>query len=297
MKNDVAIKCDKFISSLTKTNIVLESYTKWNSRNKSVGIRERIQKNQWDCNQLNLLLSKTEEDFLKKFKNNFEKLKMSFKILPLLIASRKQVDVNQKNQFLFFRDCTMDKEENININDENNVLLFIKKSGLLDNVFTNELCKDIYTYCFGVEVGLSSHSRKNISGRMAENKVNQILIKNNVEELKEKPCKNEIKEIENIILDENKEFDFSFKYKNILYLVEVNYYGVGGSKSPGEIERFININNKIVGSKIPNIKFLYITDGLGWLKNKDKLKMVIENIENVYNFSLLENEFFSVSNK
>lgn len=270
-------KSDLFLKTLNKTNIKLEEYVSWDD------INENMQDKKWYCNQLNFLLSKSEEEFLNKFNLCFEKLKDSFSILPILITQKSF-------NFYFY---IQNEIQTLDINNLNNVLNFIKESGLLMNVFLNELCKDIYTYCFGVEVGLNSNSHKNKSGKWASLIFEQIIKKHKISNLqKEIPISKIFNNITNTKEFRTKKIDYFFVLRNKKYIVELNYFNYAGSKINSEADRFIGFNKWIHEQKNNDIEFLYITDGLGWLKHKNKLEEVLINIRHCYNFNLLENEFF-----
>lgn len=275
-------KFDCFINTINSTNIKINEYVDWKK------IKKNMLSIQFDCNQLTFFLANNKEDFLNKFHNFYNKTKKSFKILPLLLAIRK----NNINCYI--------SEEKVQFNhlDKDNVLNFIEASGLLDNLFINKACKDIFTYCFGVEIGLSSNSIKNKSGKWSSEIFEKILIKNNVTKFKKEVLLSNFINIDNL----NNEFikkrlDYVFEYKNITYLVELNYFNTSGSKINGESSRLMSLSNFIneycKNNKIENLVFLYVTDGVGWLNNLNQLKVVLETIENCYNFELLQTIFFN----
>lgn len=275
-------KFEYFINTINSTNIKIDEYVDW----------KKIQKNmlniQFDCNQLTFFLSNTKEDFLNKFNNFYTKSKKSFKILPLLLAIRK-TDIKY---------CIFDDKVQFNYLDKNNVLNFIEASGLLDNLFLNKACKDIFTYCFGVEVGLSSNSIKNKSGKWSSEIFEKILIKNNVKKFKKEVLLSDYINMNDLNNEFNKKrLDYAFEYKKVTYLVELNYFNTSGSKINGESSRLMSLNNFIneycKNNKIKNLVFLYITDGVGWLSNLNQLKVVLEVIENCFNFELLQKLFFN----
>lgn len=295
------IKFQKFKKTLSQTNIKLNDYTNWNK------IKDNLQR--WKCNTLNFFISINEKEFLSKFENFFDKDKSAFEILPILVAQRE----------LNFKFLINENVETLNINDKNNVLNFLRISGLLQNVFLNPDCKDIYSYCFGIEVGLGSNAHKNKSGKWSSEIFEQILLDRKIKFYKEIDSKEIFNW--NLLIDKkfdklkDKRFDFVFKYNEIIYLTELNYFNGGGSKINSESKRFIDLNNifdelikkakdldaiqfnkQIFGDlkylKNTNIQFLYITDGQGWVKTQNKLKEIVEKINNCYNFYLFKNDFF-----
>lgn len=275
-------KFEEFVQTINLTNIKINEYVDWHK------IKKNLLDIQFSCNQLTFYLSNSKKEFLDKFKKFYTETQRAFKILPLLLSIRKiNIDYyvyEHKTQFNY-----LDKE---------NVLTFIEASGLLENLFLNKTCKDIFTYCFGIEVGLSSNSIKNKSGRWTSEIFEKILIENNIKNFKKEVLLSSYLNIDEVNSEFNKKrLDYIFEYKNITYLVELNYFNTSGSKINGESSRLMSLNNFInqycEDNKIKNLKFLYVTDGIGWLKNLNQLKVTIETIDNCYNFYLLKTLFFN----
>ena len=80
-----------------------------------------------------------------------------------------------------------------------------------------------------------------------------------------------------------KQFDFAIKTKEITYLIEVNYYNSGGSKLNETARAYADIAPKI--NQNPGFKFVWITDGQGWLTAKNKLEEAYSKIPHVYNLT------------
>ena len=97
----------------------------------------------------------------------------------------------------------------------------------------------------------------------------------------------------NIKFDEkrtSKRFDFVLRKDNVLYLIEVNYYSKGGSKLNETSRSYILLNSEI--SKIEKVKFMWITDGLGWNSVKGGLKDAYNQIEHIYTLTDIEQGLF-----
>ena len=88
---------------------------------------------------------------------------------------------------------------------------------------------------------------------------------------------------------QTKKFDFVYKSKNDnkIIVMEVNYYGTQGSKPNETAKSYIELNNKI--KVMDNVKFVWITDGKGWLSSKTNLEDAYDEIENLYTLVDLEN--------
>ena len=72
------------------------------------------------------------------------------------------------------------------------------------------------------------------------------------------------------------------------YLIETNFYNVGGSKLNEVARAYSDIAPKI--NRYPNYEFVWITDGRGWLSAKNKLKEAFGIIPSIYNLTTL-NQF------
>jgi type II restriction enzyme len=83
-----------------------------------------------------------------------------------------------------------------------------------------------------------------------------------------------------------KRFDYVIKTPEKHYLIEVNYYNVGGSKLNEIARSYIEIALKI--NKYRNYEFVWITDGKGWLSAKNKIKEAFQHIKHIYNLKTLK---------
>lgn len=168
---------------------------------------------------------------------------------------------------------------------------FLKSSGLF-NLISNRKIKNLVDYAIGIEVGLDSNSRKNRSGKIMEEVVEEFF------KLAEIPYQKQMKYKD---IDEQygtnlcsigkstKKFDFVFKsyINNELIVMEVNCYGTQGSKPNETAKSYIELNDKL--SKMDGVKFVWITDGNGWNKSRLNLEDAYDNIEHLYTIKDLEN--------
>ena len=168
---------------------------------------------------------------------------------------------------------------------------FLKKSGLLE-LLQNRKIKNLVDYVIGIEVGLDSNSRKNRSGKIMEDIVEEFFKVSGIEYYKQI----KYEEIDDkfgtnfcSIGKATKKFDFVFKSKNNndLIVMEVNCYGTQGSKPNETAKGYIELNNKVKGIK--GAKFVWITDGNGWNRSKLNLEDAYDNIEHLYTIKDLEN--------
>lgn len=167
---------------------------------------------------------------------------------------------------------------------------FLKSSGLFD-LISNRKIKNLVDYAIGIEVGLDSNSRKNRSGKIMEDVVEEFF------KLAEIPYQTQMKYKD---IDEQyetnlcsigkstKKFDFVFRSpkNNELIVMEVNCYGTQGSKPNETAKSYIELNDKI--KAMNGVKFVWITDGNGWNSSRLNLEDAYDNIEHLYTIKDLE---------
>ncbi|WP_336244381.1 DpnII family type II restriction endonuclease [Campylobacter sp. RM16192] len=83
---------------------------------------------------------------------------------------------------------------------------------------------------------------------------------------------------------DQKRFDFVIKAGELTYLIETNFYNTGGSKLNEVARSYIEISHKV--SLYDRFKFVWITDGQGWLSAKNKLEEAYKSVK-IYNLSTL----------
>lgn len=168
---------------------------------------------------------------------------------------------------------------------------FLEKTGLLD-LLKEKKIKSLVDYAIGIEVGMDTNARKSRSGQIMEAIVEEYLKLLNID------YNSQMKSVD---IDKKygtnlcsigkaaKKFDFVYKSKNDnkIIVMEVNYYGKQGSKPNETAKSYIELNNKI--KIMPNVKFVWITDGKGWLPSRTNLEDAYDEIENLYTLKDLEN--------
>ena len=168
-------------------------------------------------------------------------------------------------------------------------LRFVKNSGLAE-LFRSKRITNLMDYMIGVEAGLDSNGRKNRSGTGMESVVEAYL----TEFVKNRKLgfipqatgtKIESKWGFNVPMDKaSRSFDFALSDGVRLVLMEVNFYGGGGSKlkaTAGEYQKLFDLVNT------PSTKFLWITDGAGWRTSKNHLEDAYKHIDYIWNLNWL----------
>ena len=195
-------------------------------------------------------------------------------------------DINDLSQadniFDFSRSVTSDQEIE-------KALSFVRKSGLM-RLFSKDGVKNLVDYVIGVEAGLDSNGRKNRSGTSMESVVEAYLdgfvTKRNLEFIPQATPK-KIRDMWGFVVPVDKasrSFDFAISDGKRLVLMEVNFYGGGGSKLKATAGEYKGLHDLL---NIPNVQFVWITDGDGWLTTKLPLKSAYEHIDFVWNLNWL----------
>lgn len=159
-------------------------------------------------------------------------------------------------------------------------LSFLNNTGLI-YFFNNELT-EIEKILFYIKLGNSTHRRKNIVGKINEEKIESILTKYNVPFSKQVTIEM-MKEKYNytVLSPSQKRYDYVFKINNELYLLETNYFNSkGGSKIDDSISKMLITSKKEIAN------FIYVSGGAYWEKKEEK----INSLKKEMNFLLL-NEF------
>jgi type II restriction enzyme len=243
-------------------------------------------------NLLNSLLG-TKESFDGSFLRLIHKYPEALKALPILLAVRTGpkyvINVFDKTLISF---C-FSKVQNTDVE----YLTFMDKTGLKD-LIANGKVTNLVDYVTGVEVGLDSNARKNRGGTAMENLVysylkatfgDEVLEQANKEEIEKKYGYDDLKTL-NLHEGKNqadKRFDFAFKYDEMVYLVETNFYASSGSKLNEVARSYERLADEI--NRLEHFRFVWITDGKGWKDAKNNLRESYEHQEYLFTIQDLEN--------
>lgn len=267
-------------------NSLQKSITTWGYFVDWEKVKKNVSNLNTELNILNSLIgsSNIENDFLsicKKYpevKNALPILiavrKKQLKDLPILISPSQLEVLDIKELF---------EEENI---DYDNLVKFFRESGLME-IFQDKRIKNLVDYVTGIEVGMDTNGRKNRTGilmeALVEEEIKNICIKNNYEYGTQMTAQ-KVKERwgKEVPTDKARRcFDFVVNTGKELVLFEVNFYRGGGSKLKATAGEYIGLEEILKGS---NLKFVWITDGLGWLTAATYLEEAF--IKNDYIFTL-----------
>lgn len=241
-----------------------------------------------ELNILNSLIgSKSIEN---DFERIIEKYPETLKCVPLLLAVRENEIYAQDEDgaFLYnFKKMNYDVEQ---------YKVFMRKTGLFDMI-ANHIVNNLVDYALGIETGLDSNGRKNRGGHQMENLVEKYIVVAGFIKGETYFKEMYLKDIEkkwNIDLSAlsnqgkaAKRFDFVIKTENMIYGIETNFYGGGGSKLNETARSYKMLSQE--ADTIDGFTFVWFTDGIGWKSARGNLRETSEVMEHVYSIEDMEN--------
>jgi len=249
-------------------------------------------------NILNYLVGK------KNVRNEFKMLVSRYpeivEVLPMLLALRKKNDDFSvkvieplEDNVLNYKEYKFDKKCVYTTEEVEALAEFAEKSGLL-RMFEDKNIKSVEDYVLGVEVGLDTNSRKNRTGIHMEMIV-ELLIKklcstHNYRYIAQATSRKIFEEFGyNVSVDKSKRsFDFAIDNGERLYIIETNYFNVGGSKLKSVAGEFVTLFD-LIKRQTPEHGFIWITDGTGWKASRKSLREAFDKVDYILNLDMVEN--------
>ena len=240
-----------------------------------------------ELNILNSLIgSKNIEE---EFEKIITKYPETLSCIPLLLAVRGNeiYAQDEKGEFLYnFKKMNYSVEQ---------YKVFMRNTGLFD-MLANHLVNNLVDYALGIETGLDSNGRKNRGGHQMENLVEKYIVSagfaKDISYFKEMYLI-DIEKKWNIDLSElsnqgkaAKRFDFVVKTDNMIYAIETNFYGGGGSKLNETARSYKMLSQE--ADTIDGFTFVWFTDGIGWKSARGNLRETFEVMEHVYSIDDME---------
>lgn len=266
-----------FLRPLKETHFSLKDYVDFPK------VIENVERMSVKLNQLNYLIGK--EDMAAAVKRLWEENPKVFSVLDILIAVRtdaKKKVIDKKGEIHLIEDYFKSPEQ---------VLDFLNNTGLTE-VLQDRQIKNLVDYVFGVEVGLDTNARKNRSGDIMQNLIASIFKDNDIP-FRAEVYSSDYPAIVKALGTDKKRFDFVVETNAITYLIEVNFFSSGGSKLNEVARSFRQMASKV--NAVEGFEFVWITDGIGWHKAKNKLEEAFLHIPNLYNISTI-NDFIAKIN-
>ncbi len=265
MKAHTQQEFDLFMSQLSETNATLGFWTDFEK------IKTNVASIEIKLNTLNYLLGK--QDLRAAVTELWNNDKRVFDVLQILIACRKRDKkkvINANAEFVLLESYLTSLE---------GVMEYLEGTGLA-KVFKDKNVKNLVDYVFGVEAGLDSNARKNRSGDAMEDAV-ELIVKGSGLKYRKEVYSSEWPAITDALGTDKKRFDFVIE----IYLAEVNFYSIGGSKLNEVARAYSDLAPKI--NAVKGFEFLWVTDGKGWESAKNKLQEAYYTIPSVYNLTTL----------
>lgn len=261
---------DKFMSQLQETNQTLDFFCDFDK------IATNVDNIKLSLCMLNSLIGST--DLRKSVETIWNRDPTAFSVMDILIAVRsegKKFVLNTTGQCII-----LDRL----FTSIDGVMEYLEGTGLAD-IFLNRRINDLVDYVFGIETGLDSNARKNRSGHLMEGVVADIFKKNNIK-FRQEVYSKEWLELQNVLGDDEKRFDFVIETTAKTYLIEVNFYSGGGSKLNEVARSYSDLSPKI--NSVQGFEFVWITDGIGWKSASNKLQEAFNIIPKIYNLTSIK---------
>ncbi|PKK97772.1 MAG: restriction endonuclease [Tenericutes bacterium HGW-Tenericutes-2] len=269
-----------------------ESIADWKYYTDFDKVYKNVELLKFELNLLNSLIGST--DVENDFRVLVSKYPEVLRVIPILLAKREyEIKITDADGYRIYNFISA----NYSIEE---YVLFMKNTGLFD-LISRHIIRDLTDYVKGVEVGLDSNARKNRTGKAMENFVENYLVKLGFIKNKTYFSQMTAKDINrlfgvdlsNLNGEEkaDKRFDFVVKTPNLVYGIEVNFYGGGGSKLNETARSY-----KMIASESQNIqgfRFIWITDGQGWYSARYNLEETFNTLEDMYNINDLECGIFA----
>ena len=261
---------NKFMSQLQETNQTLDFFCDFDK------IAANVDNIKLSLCMLNSMIGTT--DLRRSVETIWNRDRSAFSVMDILIAVRsegKKVVLNSAG------DCIILDRLFTSIDG---VMEYLEGTGLAD-LFRQKKINDLVDYVFGIETGLDSNARKNRSGHVMEGMVASILKKNGIK-FRQEVYSTEWPNLQIVLGDDEKRFDFVIQTPKKTYLIEVNFYSGGGSKLNEVARSYSDIAPKI--NSVPGFEFVWITDGIGWKSAKNKLQEAYSIIPSIYNLTSIK---------
>ena len=241
-----------------------------------------------ELNILNTLIGS--KNIEAEFEALLEKYPEILKCIPLLLAVRANeiYAIDGDGEFTYqFKKPNLSAEQ---------YKVFMRKTGLFD-LMANHIVNNLVDYATGVETGLDSNGRKNRGGHLMENLVESFIKKAGFikdETYFKEMYIHQITEKWDIDLSAlsnqgkmEKRFDFVIKTDNMIYGIETNFYGSGGSKLNETARSYKTL--ALETDTIDGFTFVWFTDGKGWTSARNNLEETFDVMEHIYSIKDLEN--------
>ncbi len=246
--------------------------------------------------ELNILNSLIGSNNIKgDFKELIKKYPETLKCIPLLLAVRSNEIYCQDENGGYMYQFDFGRYPPNGHACYERYAYFMEHTGLFD-LLQNHIINNLVDYATGIETGLDSNGRKNRGGHLMENLVESFIKRAGF--VKGKTYFKEMY-IHQIITKwgidlsaisnqgkMEKRFDFIVKTPTMIYGIETNFYGSGGSKLNETARSYKTL--ALETDTIDGFTFVWFTDGKGWTTARNNLEETFDVMEHIYNIKDLE---------
>lgn len=267
-----------------------DSITYWDYFVNWVKVKGNVRSWELDLNALNCMIGKA--DIKATFKWLLQERPTIISLIPVLLACRDRkfkilIDFTSGNLEHEIFDFT--KRQSLTDEEIEQAYRFVKETGLLQ-IFKQKDIRSVPDYIFGVEVGLDTNGRKNRGGKAMESLIENLvrpiceihgfkfMSQATVGKLRKQWGKS-------VQVDKTRRcFDFAILNNEVLYLIETNYYKGGGSKLKATAGEYKTLHDLVTSS---GVRFIWITDGLGWRSTERPLEETFQYIDYTLNIKMV----------
>ena len=251
--------------------------------------------------ELNILNSLIGSQYIEDdFENLMRKYPEVMKCIPLLLAVRaKEIYCQDENGGFLYQFDFGKYSPNSHMYYER-YKYFMRETGLFE-LLEKHIVNNLVDYVTGVETGLDSNGRKNRGGHLMEDLVESFICKAGFvkdESYFKEMYIHQITDKWDIDLSAisnqgkmEKRFDFVIKTPNMIYGIETNFYGSGGSKLNETARSYKTLAWET--EEIGGFIFIWFTDGKGWTSARNNLEETFDVMQHIYNIKDLEEGIIS----
>lgn len=251
-----------------------------------------------ELNILNSLIGSKNIEY--DFKNLLKGYPQILKCVPLLLAVRSNEIYCQDDNGGYMYKFDFGKYPPNSHAYYDRYCYFMRETGLF-GLLENHIINNLVDYVTGVETGLDSNGRKNRGGHLMEDLVEGFIKKagfvKDVSYFKEMYI-HEIIDKWGIDLSAisnqgkmEKRFDFVIKTPTMIYGIETNFYGGGGSKLNETARSYKTL--ALEAETIEGFSFVWFTDGKGWMSARNNLEETFDVMEHIYNIADMESDIIT----
>ncbi|HOJ27027.1 MAG TPA: type II restriction endonuclease [Candidatus Saccharicenans sp.] len=279
---------EEFHRTLLYTNRDFKFFVNWEK------VKQNVKKYKVSLNILNSLIKN--QNFDSQLEYILKKYPEVLPCFPLLLAVR-ETEMKLVDDFMADNPHFMEydfSEHKMTQEEIQKTIAFCDKAGL--KTFFQNLCQvSLEDYLSGVEVGLDTNARKNRSGRVMEELIenlmveiqSQVKIKAVLKQKNFKVLADYGFEVSNSIKERKADF-IIIKENGAIINIEVNFFSDTGSKPQEIVGAYIDRQREL---RRGGYYFIWVTDGSGWNGQRNQMIRAFDELDYVLNTSFVKRGF------